>query len=78
MGTDLVIMVSDLTLHFQIMQLEYYILYGNANNGVDIPIFLNNIANPDLRWETTEQVNLGLDFAFLRVGLQEQLMYIIS
>ena len=30
----------------------------------DIPIFLQNIANPDLKWETTEQVNLGLDFAF--------------
>jgi hypothetical protein len=25
---------------------------------------LNNIANPDLKWETTEQVNFGLDFAF--------------
>ncbi len=40
------------------------VLYGNTDNGVDIPIFLQNIANPDLKWETTEQVNLGLDFAF--------------
>ena len=39
-------------------------MYGNTDNGVDIPIFLQNIANPDLKWETTEQVNLGLDFAF--------------
>ena len=40
------------------------VLYGNTDNGVDIPIILQNIANPDLKWETTEQVNLGLDFAF--------------
>ena len=45
------------------------VLYGNANNGVDIPIFLQNIANPDLRWETTEQINLGLDFAFFESRL---------
>ena len=45
------------------------VLYGNANNGVDIPIFLQNIANPDLKWETTEQVNLGLDFAFFESRL---------
>ena len=25
---------------------------------------LANIANPDLTWETTEQVNFGVDFGF--------------
>ena len=40
------------------------VLYGTPDNGLSIPIILNNIANPDLKWETTEQVNFGLDFAF--------------
>ena len=29
-------------------------------------MFPNNIANPNLKWETTEQTNLGLDFAMWR------------
>ena len=40
------------------------VLYGTPGNGITIPIILNNIANPDLKWETTEQTNFGLDFAF--------------
>ena len=40
------------------------VLYGTPANGISIPIILNNIANPDLKWETTEQLNLGIDFAF--------------
>ena len=39
--------------------------YGTPDNGLSIPILLNNIANPNLKWETTEQFNFGLDFAFL-------------
>ena len=39
--------------------------YGTPNNGLSIPIILNNLANPDLTWETTEQLNFGLDFSFL-------------
>ena len=38
--------------------------YGNPGNGLSIPIILNNIANPDLTWETTEQMNFGIDFSF--------------
>ncbi|MEM7367416.1 MAG: TonB-dependent receptor [Bacteroidota bacterium] len=38
------------------------ILYGTPANGTSVPIVLNNIANPDLTWETTEQLNIGLDF----------------
>lgn len=38
-------------------------LYGTPNNGTSIPFFINNVANPDLTWETTEQLNFGLDFA---------------
>ena len=37
-------------------------LYGTPGNGSSVVMTLNNIANPKLTWETTEQVNLGLDF----------------
>ena len=37
--------------------------YGDPANGLSIPIILNNIANPDLTWETTEQMNFGMDFS---------------
>ena len=29
-------------------------------------IFVSSLANPDLRWETTEQYNIGLDFGFFQ------------
>lgn len=37
-------------------------LYGTATGGTSVAIVLNNIANPNLSWETTEQLNFGLDF----------------
>ncbi len=37
-------------------------LYGNASGGTNVPIALQNVANPDLTWETTEQFNYGYDF----------------
>tara|TARA_B110000003_G_scaffold96909_1_gene99045 strand:+ start:18273 stop:21434 length:3162 start_codon:yes stop_codon:yes gene_type:complete len=37
-------------------------LYGTPGNGTSVILTLNNIANPQLTWETTEQVNFGLDF----------------
>ncbi|MDB2625188.1 SusC/RagA family TonB-linked outer membrane protein, partial [Flavobacteriaceae bacterium] len=37
-------------------------LYGTPGNGTSVVLTLNNIANPNLTWETTEQLNLGLDF----------------
>ena len=40
-------------------------LYGNADGGTNVPIALQNLANPDLTWETTEQKNFGLDFTTL-------------
>ena len=40
-------------------------LYGTPTNGTTVPIVLSNIANPDLTWETTEQLNLGVDFGFV-------------
>ena len=38
-------------------------LYGTPENGTSVPLVLNNIANPDLTWETTEQINFGIDFS---------------
>ena len=36
-------------------------IYGTPGNGTTVPLLLNNLANPDLTWETTEQTNIGLD-----------------
>lgn len=41
-------------------------LYGTPNNGTSVPIILNNIPNPGLTWETTEQLNFGFDFGFVK------------
>lgn len=38
-------------------------------------ISLNNVANPDLRWETTETYNIGLDFAFFGSRLSGSIEY---
>ena len=38
-------------------------LYGTPGNGTSVPLSLNNVANPNLTWETTEQLNFGLDFS---------------
>ncbi len=40
-------------------------LYGDATNGTSVPLVLSNIANPNLTWETTEQLNFGIDYGFL-------------
>lgn len=39
--------------------------YSDGGNGALIALTPTNLANPDLTWETTEQINLGLDFGFL-------------
>jgi len=42
-------------------------LYGGGNNYQDLPgTAPSQIGNPDLRWETTTQSNVGLDFGFLK------------
>lgn len=38
--------------------------YSDDGNAVTIGTAQSNIANPDLKWETTEQYNGGLDLAF--------------
>lgn len=39
--------------------------YATEDNGTQIGFAPLNIANPNLIWETTTQVNVGLDFGFL-------------
>ena len=38
--------------------------YAQDGNGLALALFLQNVANPSLKWETTEQTNIGLDFGF--------------
>ena len=38
--------------------------YADPNNNTGIVFVPGNIANPDLTWETTSQVNVGVDFGF--------------
>ena len=40
-------------------------LYATSSNGTTVPLILANIANPDLTWESTEQLNFGVDFGFI-------------
>ncbi len=40
-------------------------LQSNGNGGGVVAIIPGNLANPDLRWETTDQLNIGFDFGFL-------------
>ena len=41
------------------------VYYTDYNNNVLIGAGPNNIANPELKWETTQQSNVGIDFGFL-------------
>ena len=40
-------------------------IYGTPSGGTTVPLILNNIPNPELTWETTEQLNVGIDFGIL-------------
>jgi len=40
------------------------ILYGNSDEGTNIGFVPLNVSNPNLKWETTKQLNAGLDFGF--------------
>ncbi len=50
-------------------------IFGNVVNPGLSP---TRIPNPDLKWETTEQFNVGLDFAFLRGRISGTLDYFIK
>lgn len=49
---------------YQTLGLLNRVTYANANNPV-IGYQPGNIPNPDLRWETTDKFNVGLDFGVL-------------
>jgi len=36
--------------------------YAQNGNGLAIALYLSNVANPSLKWETSEQANVGVDF----------------
>lgn len=40
--------------------------HGNADSQLALTTTTNNFPNPDLKWETTEQTNLGLDFGMFK------------
>ncbi|MBD0404228.1 TonB-dependent receptor [Flammeovirga sp. EKP202] len=41
-------------------------LYPDGNNGNQVGLIPGNLANTNLTWETTDQINVGLDFGFLK------------
>ncbi|SRX73447.1 TonB-dependent receptor [Aequorivita antarctica] len=41
-------------------------LYGNTSYGGSPAIYPSNIPNPDLKWESTTQLNLGLNLGFFQ------------
>lgn len=47
--------------------------WGYANNGGGL--YQINVANPDLKWESTQQLNIGLDFAIARGKIYGSLDY---
>lgn len=38
--------------------------YLGPDESINVGVFASRLANPDLKWETTKETNLGLDFGF--------------
>lgn len=55
-----------LTGNDDIPQFLYAELYGNTTYGGKPAVYPSNIPNPDLKWETTTQVNAGLDIGLFK------------
>lgn len=63
--SDLKIRVSyGLTGNDDISPFLFSELYGNGSYGGQPAIYPSNIPNPDLKWESTAQLNLGLNLGF--------------
>ena len=58
----------------------YYPDHGNAASQLALYTTSNNLPNKDLRWETTEQTNLGLDFGMFdgRISLTADAYYKVT
>ncbi len=57
--------------------ISYYVV-GNNNEFGDIEykgVYLNQMANPDIKWETTREWNFGLDAGFLKNKINLTLEY---
>mgnify|MGYP005811138765 CR=1 FL=1 len=39
--------------------------YLGPDESINVGVFASRLANPDLKWETTKETNIGLDFGFL-------------
>ncbi|WP_211218022.1 SusC/RagA family TonB-linked outer membrane protein [Niabella aurantiaca] len=59
--------VSDFARFFSLDLSDYY-SFGNAIP--DFAAVIDNMGNPDLRWERTDQLDLGLDFSLLKNRIQ--------
>ncbi len=46
-----------------------YYSFGNIKDGQSLGAFPNILPNPELTWETSEQINVGIDARFLRSRL---------
>lgn len=51
---------------------------GYFSNGITNGIILGNPGNPDLKWETTEQLNLGSDMEFLNGKVSLSIDYFVK
>ncbi|MBX2889788.1 MAG: SusC/RagA family TonB-linked outer membrane protein [Saprospiraceae bacterium] len=49
--------------------------YGFGNSGGQSTVELENLANPNLKWETTTTTNFGVDFAFMNYKIYGTLEY---
>lgn len=49
--------------------------YAQAGNDLALALYLQNVANPSLKWETTEQINIGLDFGLFNDRLSGSLEF---
>lgn len=58
----------------------YYPDHGNAASQLALYTTSNNLPNKDLRWETTEQTNLGIDFGMFdgRISLTADAYYKVT
>ncbi|MDR0542751.1 MAG: SusC/RagA family TonB-linked outer membrane protein, partial [Dysgonamonadaceae bacterium] len=52
-----------------------YPAWNNADKSKVIGVFQSRLENPDLKWETTTELNLGLDFAFFNSRISGSIEY---
>jgi TonB-linked SusC/RagA family outer membrane protein len=53
-------------------------VFGDAKNNPSLGYFPSNLANPDVSWETSEQIDLGFDASFLRNRLGVTFDYFVK